>query len=311
MVKTYKLERGLSIIDVAPPIRGFERFISVYVLEAGGIALVDVGPTVSVVNLVSGLQQLKVNPGDVNYVFISHIHLDHAGGIGRALKQMPNASVVVHEKGAPHLIDPTKLWADSQRALGELAGKYEPLEPVPDDRVIIGRDGMVFDLGGVKLEVLETPGHASHHLSFWDSQKKRLFVGEAAGVYVADVDLTRPGTPAPFNLEQSLESLDRLIRLAPASMCYGHFGCAPQPLDRLRTVKRQLILWSKIIAACVDEGLSIEDMYPRIRKEDEMMARLDGIPAERRDRELYFIANSIKGLVGYFEKFGTGLVKQL
>ncbi|MFC1873671.1 MBL fold metallo-hydrolase [Chloroflexota bacterium] len=310
-MKTYTLERGLSIIDVAPPIRGFEQFISIYVLEAGKVALVDVGPSVSVVNLVAGLQQLKVSPGDVSYVFISHIHLDHAGGIGRVLKQIPNANVVVHEKGAPHLIDPTKLWADSQRALGEVAEKYEPLEPVPEDRVIVGRDGMVFDLGGMKLEVLETPGHASHHLSFWDNQKKRLFVGEAAGVYTAEVDLTRPGTPAPFNLEQSLESLDRLIQLAPVSLCYGHFGCAPQPLDRLRTAKQQLILWSKIIAACVEEGLSIEDMYPRIREADAMLARLDGILADRRDRELYFIDNSIKGLVGYFEKFGTGLVKQL
>ena len=310
-MKTYTIARGLSLIDVAPPIRGFEQFIGIYVLEAGQTALFDVGPAVSVANLLSGLRELNINPADVSYIFTSHIHVDHAGGIGRALKQMPGAKVVVHEKGGPHLIDPTRLWADSQRALGKLAEQYEPMEPVPADRVIIAQDGMLFDLGEKVLEVLETPGHASHHLSFWDSQEKRLFAGEASGVYIREADLIRQGTPLPFNLEQAVKSLERLIQLAPASLCYAHFGSVTQPLANMRLAEQQLVLWGKTVAECLEKKASHEEMYREICARDALLARLDNLPADRRDREIYFINNSITGLVGYFNRFGTGYLSQL
>lgn len=310
-MKTYRLARNLSLIDIAPPLSGFEKFISVYVLEAGKIALIDVGPSVSVGNLVSGLRELNINPADISYVFATHIHIDHAGGIGRAVKQMPNARVVVHEKGGPHLADPSRLWEDSQRALGELALKYEPIEPVPQDRVIMAKSGMLFDLGEMEIEVLETPGHASHHLSFLDRKEGRLFVGEAAGVYIGEVDLIRPATPTPFNLEQALTSLDKLISLRPMSLCYAHFGSATDALDKLRCCQQQLVLWGSIIADCLEKEASYQDIYDEIRGKDAMLARIDSLPPDQRDRELYFINGSIKGFVAYFQRYGTEYIRQL
>ncbi|GAI02482.1 unnamed protein product, partial [marine sediment metagenome] len=164
-MKTYSLAHNLKLIDVAPPIPGFEKFISVYVLKAKKVALIDVGPSVSVENLMAGLGELNINPTDISYIFATHIHIDHAGGIGKAIKQMPNAMVVVQERGRPHLIEPARLWEDSQRALGERALKYGAIEPVPQDKILVVKEGMIINLGEMKIEVLSTPGHASHHLS--------------------------------------------------------------------------------------------------------------------------------------------------
>ncbi len=307
MVKTYRLVHDLSIIDVAPPISGFEKFIGVYVLEGGKIALIDVGPSVSVENLISGLRELNVNPADISYIFTTHIHIDHAGGIGKAIKQMPNARVIVHEKGGPHLVAPARLWEDSLRALGQQALKYEPMEPVPQDRIIIAQSGMLLNLGETEIEVLETPGHASHNLSFLDRKEGRLFAGDAAGVYIGEVDLIRPTTPPHFNLEQALTSLDKLIRLGPRSLCYTHFGSTTHALDKLRYHKQELILWGRIIADCLEREASDQEMYDEIREKDDALARIDSLPSDQRDRELYFINNSIMGFVGYFKRYGTSV----
>jgi len=310
-MKTYGISHGLSLVDLALPIRGFEQFISIYVLEADQVALFDVGPAVSIANLLSGLRELHINPADVNYIFISHIHIDHAGGIGRLLKEMPRAKVVVHKKGGSHLIDPAKLWANSQTALGELAQQYEPVEPVPANRIIIAQDGMLFNLGEKVLQVMETPGHATHHMSFWDSQEKRLFAGEACGIYFREADFIKPSTPLPFNLEQAVKSLERLIQLSPDSLCYAHFGSINQPLANMEKAKQQLILWGKVVAGCLDKKVGHEEIYRELCATDALLAKLDNLPCDRRDREIYFMRNSIAGFVGYFNKFGTGYLNQL
>ncbi len=310
MLETYRLDSNLSLIDVAPPIPGFERFIGVYLLEAEKIALVDVGPSVSIANLISGLRELKVNPADISYILATHIHIDHLGGIGKAMEQMPNARVIVHERGAPHLVDPTRLWQDSQRALGQQALQYQAIEPVPQDRIIVAQSGMLLDLGGTEIEVLDTPGHASHHLSFLDRKEARLFVGEAAGAYVGEVDLIRPVTPSPFNLEQALTSLDKLIRLRPQTLCYGHFGTATGALDKLNYAEQQLVLWAKIIADCLERAASHQDMYHEIFKGDVALAKINRLPADKRDREVYFINNNITGFINYFRRYGTEYLKR-
>jgi len=310
-MKTYRLAPNLSLIDVTPPISGFEKFIGIYVLEVGKVTLIDVGPAVSVENLISGLRELNIKPADISYILLTHIHMDHAGGIGQAIKQMPAAKIVVHERGAPHLIEPTRLWQDSQRALGKLALDYGPIEPVPQDRIIVATNGMVIDLDGMELEILETPGHAPHHLSFWDRKKGVLFAGEAAGVYNAEVDLIRATAPPPFHLERALASVDELIRLAPTHLYYAHFGGATQALDRLQIYKQRLILWGKTIADCVEKGASTQEISQAIREKDTDMARLDKLPADQRGRELNFVNNSILGFVGYFERYGNQYIKQL
>ena len=306
-MKTYTLAHNLKLIDVAPPSPGFEKFISVYVLKARKVALIDVGPSASVENLFSGLGELNINPVDISYVFATHIHIDHNGGIGKVIKQMPNAIVIVHEKGRRHLVDPAKLWEDSQRTLGKLALTYGPVEPVPQDRIIVAKDGMLLNLGEMEIEVLNTPGHASHHQSFVDRKEGRLFAGEAAGVY--NKGLIRPAAAPPFNLEQALTSLDKLIRLGPTSLYYAHFGYVTDAPDKLHYYKRQLISWGNIIAGCLEKKADWQEIYNEIREKDDLLARIESLPLSERRRELYFIKNSIKGFVGYFKRYGTEYIK--
>ncbi len=307
-MKTFTLAHNLKLINVAPPIPGFKEFISIYVLKAGKVGLIDVGPSASVENLTAGLGELNINPSDISYILATHIHIDHAGGIGKAIKQMPNAMVLVHERGGPHLAEPARLWEDSRRALGELALKYGPIEPVPQDRIITAKEGMSLNLGEMEIEVLNTPGHALHHLSFVDRKERRLFAGDAAGVYIRG--LIRPATAPPFNLEQALTSLDKLIHLGPTSLYYAHFGYATHAPDKLRYHKQQLILWGNTIADCLEREADWQEMYNQIREKDETLARIDSLPLDERRRELYFVKNSIMGFIGYFKKYGTEYLKR-
>jgi len=221
---------------------------------------------------------------------------------------MPNAIVIVHETDGRHLIEPAGLWEDSQRALGKLALRYEQIEPVPQEQILITKEGMLFNLGEMEIEVLNTPGHAPHHLSFLDRKEGRLFAGEAAGVYIRG--LIRPATVPPFNLEQALTSLDKLIRLGATSLYYAHFGYATHAPDKLRYYKQQLILWGNIIADCLEKGANRQEMYNEIREKGDALAQIDGLPSSERHRELSFAKNSIMGFIGYFKRYGTEYIKQ-
>ena len=311
LMKVYRLAHNIGLIDVAPPITGFEDLIGIYVLGGDKIALIDVGPSVSLGNLFSGLEELGISPQDVSYILVTHIHLDHNGGIGGAIKQMPNAIAIVHERGKPHLADPARLWKSSQHVSGELAFKYGQPEPVPRDRMLIAKEGMTINLGGMEIEVLLTPGHASHHLSFLERKKGRLFVGEAAGVYIEDIDLVRPATARPFHLVQTLATLDRLISVDPIVLCYSHFGCATGAQDKLRAYKQQLILWGNVIAEQMADKADLQDIYNKIKERDRSLERLNDLPPDQRQRELYFAENSIKGYIDYFKKYGVEHLKRL
>ena len=201
--KYFRLEPGISLIDVAPPIYGFEGFLGAYVIEADKIALIDIGPTSSLKNLLAGLSELKIQLDNIDYILSSHIHLDHSGGVGGALKRMPNAIGIVHAKGQYHLVNPAKLWQGSLQVLGKLTQDYGEPEPVNENRLIAAYEGMVINLGDIKLEVILTPGHASHHMSFLDRESGKLFVGEAAGVQFPSLKGSRPATPNPFDLRQT------------------------------------------------------------------------------------------------------------
>ncbi len=114
----------------------------------------------------------------------------------------------------------------------------------------------------------------------------------------------------PFNLEQAVLSINKVMQLKPVSLCYAHFGCARDALARLRLARLQLLTWGKTIAGCLDRGVSHEGMLEELRKADNMIPRIDRLPADQRDREMYFINNSIRGFVAYFQKFGTEFIRR-
>ena len=177
---------------------------------------------------------------------------------------------------------------------------------MPDESIVVGREGMTFDLGGgTTVEVLETPGHASHHLSFYDRGAKRLFVGEAADVRVKGI--FRPATPPPFDFRVKLASLDKLIRLEPSTLCYGHLGASEEALRLLRLHRQQLFLWLHVVAGCDGKRTKIDQIYSQLLKKDELMSGLDQLPKDQYGRERFFIHNSIRGFRAYIEKHGVDL----
>src|SRR5262245_40852020 len=165
---------------------GKTNITSGYLLHGREPALVETGPTTSVQAVTAGLGSLGLGPPDLAHIVVTHIHLDHAGGVGTLARHFPTATVWVHERGAPHLADPQKLVASATRVYGEerLQRLFGPVEAVPPDRVRAVADGDAIPLGDRHLDVLYTPGHASHHVALVDSRSGAVFTGDALGIHL-------------------------------------------------------------------------------------------------------------------------------
>lgn len=305
-MRVTKLEEHICLIDVETA--GFENFIASYVLNGKSFALVETGPTSSVPNLLSGLKKLDVKLEDVAYVAVSHIHLDHGGGAGTLLKSLPNAKVIVHQRGAPHLANPERLWQQSREVLGKIAELYGEPEPIPPERIIAAEDGMAFDLGkNVRLEVVETLGHASHHQSYFETLGRGVFPGDAAGIYLKEFDATVPTTPAPFRLDTALASLDKLVSLKPRALYYSHFGDAPDPVRKLRAYADQIQLWAKIARQGIEEKRSLEEVRQKIIENDGQIRKAVKFIEAHPVWNETVLNNSVQGFMQFAEKYGSGL----
>jgi glyoxylase-like metal-dependent hydrolase (beta-lactamase superfamily II) len=288
---------NIKLLHLAPPIPGYNRFIGPYLISDKKNAIVDIGPAAALPSLLAALNKAGVSPEDVDYILFTHIHIDHAGGVGGAIKAMPKARVVAHSRAHAHLVNPAALWESSLKALGDYTVKSGPIEPVPEDRIIDARDGMKIELGhGLILEVYLTPGHAAHHLSLFESSNSILFAGEAAGVCI-DGKL-RLATPPPFKLEVTLSSIDKLIALNPKSICYSHFGCYEDGLGRLIKYREKLLEWYELVNSEARLGKNPEEILMSLRKNDTDLDYLDALEKDVYSREISLINNSIRGLVG-------------
>jgi glyoxylase-like metal-dependent hydrolase (beta-lactamase superfamily II) len=298
---TKQIGKNLYLIDLETG--GYKSFIGSYVIKtAKKVVLVEVGPTSSVPNLISGLAELKVNLEDIDTIAITHVHLDHGGGAGTALKYLPNAKVLVHPRGIPHIVNPEKLWSSSQSVLGFVSDIFGKPEPVPQDRIISMTEDTI-DLGdGGKLKVFETLGHASHNLSFHESFNNGVFPGDAAGTYFPEFNLLSPTTPPPFYLESSIASLDKLISCRPLMMYYSHFGKTDDAIRRLRGYKAQLLLWKKIVQEAVEQNKNFEQIIGCVLTEDPLMSALSSFLRGHKIYSKTAIENSICGFAEYIKK---------
>jgi len=263
---------------------GVHGVLGTYLVRGDQTVVIDPGPTVSIPSVVEELKRLSGDPTSLVYVAPTHIHLDHAGGSWRLLELYPDSMLYVHPRGARHMVDPSRLEAAARRLFGERVDDYGEVKGVPADRVMESKDGDVLDLGGATVQVIWTPGHASHHQSYFVPEDGVAVLGDAGGFYSAKSGVIMPTTPPPFNPSEAVKSLERLIALGPEVVCYGHFGFAADGVEKLEAYRRQVLLWSRIIEEGLKEGADFDELFRRIRAEDPMARLAGGFSTEQRER---------------------------
>ncbi|MEP7184476.1 MAG: MBL fold metallo-hydrolase [Rhodanobacter sp.] len=229
---------GIHTIDT-----GFVRpqFDAAYlVVENGRGAFIDCGTNHSVPRMLAALDITGLAPTDVDWLILTHVHLDHAGGAGELIARLPNARLAVHPRGARHMIDPSKLWAGASAVYGEavMEREYGRLRPIPAERVTEAIDGHVIDLAGRPLRCIDTPGHAKHHLSVYDARANVCFTGDVFGLSYREFDnengpfIVPTTSPVQFDPEALHASIERLLTLKPTAMYLTHFNRV-QHVDKL------------------------------------------------------------------------------
>lgn len=202
------------------------------VVQHGRGAFIDCGTNHSTPRLMEALGPAGLTASDVDWLILTHVHLDHAGGAGELMAQLPNARLAVHPRGARHMIDPSQLWAGAMTVYGEevMTKSYGRLRPVPSERVVEAPDGHVIDLHGRPLLCIDTPGHARHHMAIYDKHSNACFTGDTFGLSYREFDtgqgpfILPTTTPVQFDPEALHASIDRLIALKPVAMYVTHYG---------------------------------------------------------------------------------------
>ncbi len=225
------------------------------IVENNRAGFIDTGTFHSVGNLLAVLSDQGLSPEQVDYVMPTHVHLDHAGGAGELIRRLPNATLVMHPRGARHMIDPGKLTKGVIAVYGEenFQRQFGSLIPVPEDRVLIAEDGFSVNLGGRKLVFLDTPGHASHHYCVWDERSRGLFTGDTFGLSYRALDVEGrafvfPTTsPVQFRPDAWMQTLDTLASYKPEKINLTHYGQVAD-VDRLLNQLREGIEESVFIA---------------------------------------------------------------
>ena len=258
---------GIHTIDT-----GFERPLfdaSHLIIEGGRAAFVDTGVNDSVPRLLAALAEQGLTPAAVDWVILTHVHLDHAGGAGLLMQALPNARLVVHPRGARHMIDPSALVAGASGVYGAeaVARTYGMVQPVPAARVVEAPDGHVIDLAGRPLVCLDTPGHARHHLCLWDARSRAFFTGDTFGLSYRDFDTDRgafviaSSTPVQFDPDGMRASIARMLAHDPQAMYLTHYS----RVEDVPRLAQDLYAWLDVMVAIALAADGREDRHVRMR----------------------------------------------
>jgi glyoxylase-like metal-dependent hydrolase (beta-lactamase superfamily II) len=284
-----------------------------YLIAAPRPALIECGPARSIDNVLRGLRSLGMDPDDLAYLVVTHIHLDHAGGAGDVAAAFPNATIVVSDIGAPHLHDPTRLDRSAAKVYGELYDRvYGPCTPIAAERLRGVGDGDTLELGGGRaLEIIDTPGHAKHHVGVLDTGTGAIFSGDSVGVKLPGMAVIRPATPpADFHLEAALESLDRYRRREPSRVYLAHYGPVDPPDEALDEADERLRLWAATAEAAYHVSSELDHVAETLRRRfaDELGAgaSVNDPDATRRIELLSDVRSNAAGLLRYFERRDAG-----
>ena len=301
------IARGITYTDLLH--RGRPRVIATAVVQgASGVALVDPGPTSCLETLRAALTGAGIALADVRTLLLTHIHLDHAGATGSLLRENPDITVYVHERGAPHMIDPSKLLASAARLYGdEMDELWGPFLPVPEANVRALAGGERIEAADRKFEVAYTPGHASHHVSFLDRDSGIAFVGDVAGVRTGRELFVLPPTPPPdIDVEVWAQSIELVRQWRASTLLVTHFGAHHDPDAHLDAMQTHLTTMTDIARECITAGGGASDQQSRFV--DEMRRYLEQhVSAE--EAGLYGTAAPLDqcflGLARYWRKRGV------
>ncbi len=287
---------------------GRERYTAAYLLAAERPAIVETGPTTSAEAVTAGLERHGIGPEDLAHIVVTHIHLDHAGGVGELARRFPRATVWVHERGAPHLADPSRLVSSATRLYGEerMAALFGPVHPVPSERIRPLSDGERIELGGRSLEALHTPGHASHHVALVDSSTGAVFSGDALGIHLPDLPVLRPATPPPdFELEATLASIERIrSRARGAFILFSHFGPVREVERICELAARRTRSWAETVRSALERTDDLEEiaaLLERVAREDVETGAEAEIDLDRFELLSAVRVNAL-GLIRYWRK---------
>jgi glyoxylase-like metal-dependent hydrolase (beta-lactamase superfamily II) len=271
-----------GVLQIDTLLGGWHQVTAGYLVTGDAPVLVETGSQTSVPHLLAALDDLGVTPGELAGVAVTHIHLDHAGGVGDVAAAFPEATVYVHQRGARHLIDPTKLVDSAALVYGDLLDSlYGRLTPTSAERVKVLEDGEDLVVSPNRtLTVVDSPGHAKHHLALHDSQSGLLFAGDAVGVRLPDVGILRPATPPPdFDLDQAITSLRRFAERRPAGIALAHYGLVPDPQAILEEAEETLRQWAEVAEAAWREDRDIADALS-----ERFATDLDGVDEAQRTK---------------------------
>ena len=269
-----------------------EEIIASFLLTGEGpTAIIETGPTTCIENLMRGLEDHGVSPEDVEKVFLTHVHLDHAGASGNLVELLPNAVFYVHEVGYPHLVDPSTLVKSATRIYGEesMEEMWGEVRAVPEDRLVKLESGEEIEAAGGVLSAHYTPGHAYHHLAYLEPESGALFAGDVAGVRLPGQSYVKPPTPPPeIDIEAWKGSIEAIRKLAPRSLYPTHFGSYEDVERHLSELEQRLQEWLLFVEERMDEEYSREDIIEEFSAMgDEELLQEGGSPE---DSERYDLA---------------------
>ncbi len=305
MPSIQELGQGRKLIDLG--FRDTEGLVASYLIpEDEGWTMIETGPTTCRDLLLRGLELAGVDRTEVHHVLVTHIHLDHAGGVGALLDKLPNAQFYAHRLGTPHLIEPTKLIASARRVWGAAADPlWGPIVPVAPDRLHALSGSELLPVRGGNLEVLNTPGHAKHHLAFFDQPTRAILTGDGAGVRLEGASRTRPALPPPdLDLGELYRSIDAMKERNPEAIWYSHFGPAPNGASDLVTYPRTCEEWREVAWKAAQESRDPQFVARRLREFEDSRSPQDDSTREADAREDLVSGYEMAalGFLHYFEK---------
>ncbi len=299
------LAPGIWQIDTL--LGGWEEVNSVFLIEADQPCLVETGPQLDAAKVRDALALHGLDADDLAWVVLTHIHLDHAGGVGEVAQQFPKAKVVCHPRGLRHLADPTRLITAAGQVYGPaLDSLYGRMTAVHSDRLLAAEDGATLDLGaGKKLLLVHSPGHAKHHIGVLETGSGVLLVGDAVGVKLPGAGPLRPATPPDdFDLALAIGSLHKFCELQPRQLILTHFGSAGEPGQVLGEAEEQLRIWTTIASGAYQERPEVDHIERALRQRLGQPEGADPTRLPAADT-LNGIRSNAAGMFGWLERQGA------